>query len=412
MPAQVGLFQEVFQQIQRVVDRREVPRASAKRLALLVTGVIAARSSVLARVAAEVAALGLTEARQVESVERRLRRTLNDEHLTATRCYQTALREVLDWPAMLSGGGRVVLAVDDSSQDDRIHLLRVSLTYWGGSLPLAWAIWEQNLAQPDGHYWAEFDRVLDQVAGLLPAGVEVVLTGDRFFDIPAFIDRVRARGWHWVVRLKANSDLRFRDYRGREGALRDRLHRHLNGPGQRWKARGQAFKNAGWRDVSVVGVWAPGAAEPLVTLTDLPPRWDVLRTDDRRFWIEPGFRVDKSAAWRWEDSQVQGLAHHARLLLALAWASLTMLCLGLHEAQDRLAALAAASPPADRPPPKPQHARASLLTLGLRAVRAWLYRTHDRVLRWRLTDLVSDSWQRRWYQQQARRYIFCYPVRP
>ena len=170
MPAQVGLFQEVFQQIQRQADRRVVPRASARRLALLVTGVIAARSSVLARVAAELAALGVTETRRADSIERRLRRTLNDAHLTAEGCYQTALGEVLDWPAVLAGSRRLVLAVDDSSQDDRTHLLRVSLTYWGGSLPLAWAIWEQNAAQPAGHYWAQLDRVLDQVAGLLPAG--------------------------------------------------------------------------------------------------------------------------------------------------------------------------------------------------------------------------------------------------
>ena len=414
MPAFLPLYQEVFQRIRASTDRRAVPRAAVRRLALLVTGVIAARSCRLRQVAAHLDALAVTEATRPEHVERRLRRTLNDRHLEPATCYLPVLHEVLDWEAVRQGGRRVVLAVDDSSQEDRIHLLRVSLTYWGGSLPLAWAIWEQNVAQPVGHYWQQMDQVLDQVARLLPAEVEVILTGDRFFDIPPFIDRVTARGWHWIVRAKSHSDLRFRDPRGREAALRDLVRQHLPQPGTRWKARGWAFKDAGWRAVSVVAVWATGAPEPLVVLTDLPPRWEVLRLYDRRFWIEPGFRTDKSGGWEWEDSQVRGLAHHARLLLALAWASLVMLCLGLPEAQARLAAGRdqTPAPPPDRRPPKPQHARDSLFTLGLRAVRFWLYRTRHLVLHWRLTDLDSLSWQARWYHYQARRYILCYTVRP
>ena len=61
-------------------------------------------------------------------------------------------------------------------------------------------------------------------------------------------------------------------------------------PGQRWKGRLQVFKEAGWRQASIVAVWEPGADEPLVTLSVLPVSWNLDDTYDQRFWIEHGFR--------------------------------------------------------------------------------------------------------------------------
>jgi hypothetical protein len=410
MPASASLYHELFQRLLPFMQAAGLGQPAVRRLALLITGLIAAQSCVLARIAAALFALELTRAREPEHVERGLRRTLNDPRLTPAACYHAELAALLDWPGLLQGSRRVVLAVDESSHGAAYHLLRVSLPYWGGALALAWAVWEQNVAQPPGHYWAQVDQVLDQVAGLLPPGVAVVVVADRAYDIAPFVDRLQARGWHWVLRAKADSALRFRDYRGRECALRDLARQRLRGPGSRWRARGQVFKKAGWRTASVVGVWAPGTRERLVVLTDLRPRWAVLRLYDRRFWIEPGFRTDKTHGWQWESSQVQGVAHHARLLLAMAWASLLMLALGVTEAQRRLAALARRGQ--RRRLGRPRHARQSLFTLGLRAVGPWLYGRADRPLPWRLPELDASSWLDRWHQAQALRLIFGQTVRP
>ncbi len=414
MPAQVALYQEVEQQMLTITAEADLRVTSVRRLALLVTGIIAAKSCVLAQVAAELAALHLTEARWAESIARRLRRTLNDPALTAATCYEPVLPRVIDWPAVLRGSRRAVLIVDESSKEDEVHLFRVSLAYWGGSLPLAWAVWEQNQPLPDGYYWQTVDAILARIAVLVPAGLEVVVVADRAYDIPAFVDRIAGYGWHWVVRCKAGSSLRWREYQGREGELRALVARHLPGPGRRWKARGQVFKAAGWRDASVVGVWAPGHAERLVVLSDLPAQWAVLRLYGRRFWIEPGFRADKRKGWQWEDSQVQGVAHHERLLLGMAWASLVALCLGVQEAKARLAALAERPirVRAGRPcPGQPQHARDSLFTLGLRRVRQWLYQAWAGAFPWRLADLDTESWTAQWQFHQAYRLIF-QTVRP
>ena len=225
------------------------------------------------------------------------------------------LRHVLDWDQVLRGQRRVVLIVDESSKADDLHLFRVSLPYWGGSLPLAWCVWQQNVALPTGYYWQAVDGVLAQVAALVPAGLEVVVVADRAYAIPPFIDRLRAYGWHWVLRLTTTGSHRWCDRHGREHALRDVLARQLGQPGQRWHARGCLFKDAGWRRVELVAMWAAGQKEALVVITDLGERWGVLALYQRRFWCEPGFRNDKRKGWQWEASQVKGVAHHERLLV-------------------------------------------------------------------------------------------------
>jgi hypothetical protein len=379
-----------------------------------VTGILAAQSAVVARVARELDQLAVSAAPQPESIARRLRRTLSDPHLDAATCYAPVLPRVVEW-AELAAGGEVVLVADESSKADEVHLFRLSLAYWGGSLPLAWAAWEQNVALPDGGYWGHVEAVLTQAAALLPPDVAVVVLADCAYDVPEFVDRVAAHGWRWIVRCKAKSALRFRDRTGRERRLADILSERLPAAGGRWRGRGEVFKKAGWRTASVVAIWGQGQVEPLVVLTDGEPRWAVLRRYERRFWIEAGFRSDKAKGWRWEESQVRGVAHHARLLLGMAWASLVALCLGVAEAQERLARLAATPVRLRRRqqrPGRPRHARESVFTLGLACLRGWLYQTARRPLRWVLPEVEAVSWQERWYQAQAHRFLFAYPVRP
>ena len=415
MPAQAELYRVVEAKLQAVVSER-VRVTTLRRLALLTTGLLAAKSSAMGPLASGLWEVGASTAR-VASIERRLRRSLNDRGLTAKRCYAPAARTMIGWSGLVARQRPVVLALDESSQDERVHLLRVSLTYWGTGVPLAWAIWPQNEAMEAGAYWQHLDAVLEQVAALLPPGLTVIMTADRAFDIAPFIDRIAARGWHWVVRLKVEGSHRFRDRLGREQALKTLLHRVIPIPGRRWKARGQLFKGAGWRDASIIATWAPGAKERLVVLTDLPPTWEPLRVYDRRFWIEAGFRSDKTTGWQWEACRITALTRIERLLVAMAWATLLVICLGLQEARSRLQAVAQPAPAPSRatrptrPPAIPQPSRHSLFTLGLSLARRWLARTAVPIVRWRLTHLSSLSWNARWLQAQAYQFVFPRTVR-
>jgi hypothetical protein len=408
------LYHEVRTQITRRCDPTALPPASADRLALLVTGLVAAKSCVLTQVAAELDSLDLTAATCPESIGRRLRRTLNDDHLTAAVCYAPLLPTTLDWASAQDAAGRIVLIVDESSKTDQVHLFRLSLPYRGGSLPLAWAIWEQNVPLADGAYWTHVDGVLDRAAAVLPVGAAVVVLADRAFAVPNLIDRLTARGWHWVLRLTTTGSHRFWPDHGEETALRAVIAQRLHQPGRRWRGRGRLFKDAGWREAGIVGVWAHGAEEPLVVATDVPLAWAVIDLYGQRFWIEPGFRNDKTQGWQWESCQVRGVTHQAVLLVALAWATLLVLCLGAGEAASRMRRLAI-RPPRRRDGrwcmAKPQPARESLFTLGVRQARRWLYGTPRRPWRWRLPDLAAPSWTDQWRRLQALRFIFPPPVR-
>lgn len=403
MSASATVYHRVEEQMRRhtATGGTRLRISSVRRLALLVTGLLGARSCVLRQIAAELWAQAPGVPIHLESYERRLRRTLNDPALQAATCYAPVVRQVLDWTAVRRVQGRVVLIVDESSKEDQVHLLRVSLAYRGGSVALAWRLWRQNAPLPEGAYWTHLAAVLEEAAALLPADVAVLVVADRAYETPGFVDRVAAHGWAWAVRAKARSSLRWRDARGREQGLRAVLARHLRRPGQRWKGRGQVYKKAGWRAASVVAYWAPGQAEPLVVLTNLPPRWEALQGYGRRFWIEPSFRQDKRKGWQWEDSQVTDLAHHERLLLGLAWASLLVLCLGVQAAEAHVQAVSAGVSRRSQP----RHARESLFTLGLRWLRRWFYHPGAMTPRWQLPDLLAPAWAAQWRAVQGQRVL-------
>lgn len=408
MPVPWPLHQDVCQKMREITRQAKIRKTTITRLALLAIGIIATKSCVPARVADELFNLALTKASDPDSIVRRIGRILSDKNIDAKTCYEPVLFQVIDWGRMLKGNNWVVLIIDESSKNDKVHLFRVSLAYRGGALPLAWIVWEQNQALPEGTYWTKVRAVLDRVAALLPPGLNVLMTADRAYDNPAVVDEIEARGWHWDIRLKAKSSVRFRDRRGREHELSKLIKRNVRAPGMRWKARGWVFKDAGWREASVIAVWARGEDEPLVIITDLPCKWEMVNWYGRRFWTEPGFRNDKKMGWQWEDCQVTKLEHHERLLVAMAWATLVMLCIGAEEAKARIerqVERAKRRTSDKKRPAKPEHARQSVFTMGLRRASAWFYRTTDRILHWRLPEVDGLSWNQSWYQHQANLYI-------
>lgn len=382
MPAPLRIYQQLVRQIKRCAPSVRI--SSVRRLALLVQGIAASEHCTLRRAAREVRAMGLSRA-QPESIARRLRRTVADLRLDAGTGLAALLAEAVTWPTTAP----VLLVLDESNTPGGLHVLRLSLAYRGSCLPVAWAVWPQQQKLAPGAYWRHLEGVLDRGAALLPPGVRVVLLADRAYDIPPLLDRLSARGWDWIIRVKARSAMVWREAEAAEQPLRDLVASALTGPGTRLRASGQTFKKAGWRAAHLLGEWGHGYTEPLVVLTSLPPRWSVLGRYARRFWIEAAFRQDKSAGWDWQGSQVRQPAHQERLLLALAWASLLVLSLGAREA-------ARASTARRGTRAQPTHPRDSLFTLGLSRFRAVLYGTARGRLSWRLPRLTAPSWCAEW----------------
>jgi hypothetical protein len=104
------------------------------------------------------------------------------------------------------------------------------------------------------------------------------------------------------------------------------------------------------------------------------------------------------------------VAHHERLLVAMAWASLVALVAGVEAAAEAVARLAQRTRRAARP--QVRHARESIFTLGVRKLRHWLYQATRCALHWQLSHIDALSWEQQWYYHQATRLIFGQPVRP
>ena len=108
-----------------------VDEHSLERIALLVTGIIAAKSGAPAQIAQALKTLGLSEAK-VESIERRVRRIENDPEIRASYCFHPLARARL----MLGKPQELLLIIDPTTQDDRLVMLSVSVWYRGRALPL------------------------------------------------------------------------------------------------------------------------------------------------------------------------------------------------------------------------------------------------------------------------------------
>lgn len=384
----ISLDTQIKAEVTRFVDPA-VDESSRERMALLVTGIIGSKSVSPARIARALKELGVSGA-SVESLERQVRRMENDPELTAALCMHPLARYRL----RMGKPAQVVLAIDPTSQQDRVTLLTVSVIYRGRSAPLAWAAWPGNQPLEGAGFWARVSALLDEVATLLPCGVPVIVLGDRAFGTPAFIDLVEGKGWDYLVRVQGQT--RYRDRVGREGTIRQLVRR----PRQRRKLRGEAFKKRGWRRAAVVVYWSQHESSPLCLVTSLGAHWYVLALYRRRYAIEAFFRDCKRAGWEWERNQVKDLAHTERLLVGLALATWLTLGVGTQVAAEILAQ------PATPRTSRPHHAKYSLFTLGLARLREWWAGACHSRLAWSLSDWSAPNWSTQVCARHAYAFIF------
>ena len=368
----------------------EVHRPTVKRLALLVVGMMQAKSAVPARVARALYALHLTEA-SAESTERRLRRLENDSHLTAALCFHPFARQYL----RLGRPRQLILILDPTLQKDRVVMLTAALWYRGRALPLAWTLWPANVPLEGASFWQRVQGLLDQVVPLLPVGVPVIWVADRAFGTPAFIDLVTARGWHYVVRVQGQT--RYRDFWGRSQALSTLAPQR----GVRRTLRGQVFKKAGWRTANIVVYWGPRHCEPLCLVSDLPFRWALLHLYRRRSPVEALFRDYKSFGWQWEQGQVRDLAHLERLLVGMALATWFALLAGSQVAADWLAKAVSTCRRT-----RLWVGKYSLFQLGVLCWQRWLSGHGGDLSPGYLTDWEAPAWQEHVRNHLARAFIF------
>ena len=384
---------EVYHQVKGLIRAHldpQVDESTLERVALLVTGMMRARSASPAQVAKALHQLQLTGA-SAESLERRVRRLENDEEMKASLCFHPFARAHLRYGRPTE----LLLVLDPTTQEDKVVMVSVAVWFRGRALPLAWAIWPGNTPLEGDGFWKRIDHLLDEVVPLLPAQVSVTLLADRAFGCPAFIDLLVKRNWHYVVRVQGQTVCQ--DRMGRQRPIQS-LVPYRN---RRAKLRGLVFKKNGWRSASVVAFWGKRHDKPLCLVSDLKPGWGLLQLYRRRYAIETHFRDCKSSGWRWEQGQVKNLPHLERLLTGMALATWIVLLVGTWKARHILS-----KPPSGKRHTRSWDGKMSLFAHGLELLLLWLGDTHLPAFAWRLSDWTAPNWQQQIYAHHARAYVF------
>lgn len=228
---------------------------------------------------------------------------------------------LLGWVVGLWHGTSIALALDASSLSDRFVVLSVSVVYRGCGIPVAWTILVGQQKASWRHHWL---RMLRQLRPGIPADWTVLVLTDRGLYASWLFRRIVRLGWHPFLRI--NQRAKFRP----AGQAHWYWLKDLVGQtGMRWRGCGTAFSSYGRRlTCTLVAWWGEGHDEPWFILTDLPPdgcdaSWYALRA-----WCEQGFKCTKRGGWQWQHTRMTDPNRAARLWLALAVATLWMVCVG------------------------------------------------------------------------------------
>lgn len=328
---------------------RHLPQLSkpqALGLAAFSLGVALARRCTLSVVAEALPWLG-----KPDTVERRLQRFLDNQQIA----WQAGAQAVAAWVmGRLAATGLVVLLVDETSLQDKLKVMAVSLAYRGRAIPLAWWCYRQN-EWPMGQV-ALIMTLLQWVAPALPPGCRVLVQADRGIGTsPALLQAIHKRGWYYLVRVQGHVRLMLADGRAIPFASL------VPKAGQRWGGWVDAFKKAGWVRCWAIGQWKARYDQPWLLLTNWPEaqgNWYGLR-----MWEELAFRDFKSTGWQWQRSHVWDPDHANRLWLVMALAYVWALSLGTRVIRTKALR---------RELTRGRGWRRSVFHLGLRMLKRWI----------------------------------------
>ena len=138
----------------------------------------------------------VSRATYAQSHQRRFRRWLSNRRIDVTGVHQALIAQSLSqW-----GKGRLYLSLDTTVVWNCFCIVWVGVVYRGRTIPIAWRVVAQSSSTV--RLWT-IQRVLRQVARLMPAGVSVVLLADRGFADGKLMRYLRETlNWHFRIRIK------------------------------------------------------------------------------------------------------------------------------------------------------------------------------------------------------------------
>jgi hypothetical protein len=165
------------------------------------------------------------------------------------------------------------------------------------------------------------EAFLEELTDLVPSAAEAVLIGDGEFHSVDLLRAARQNGWACCVRLHADTYLRHCKAGSRKAGSRSWRECRALDPeeGSGRSLRGVSItKGRDFGPVNVLYHWAEGEEEPWRLVTNLPPRFRVVRLYRRRMWIEELFGDWQEGTFHLHQTRLCDPEKLSRLLLGLS----------------------------------------------------------------------------------------------
>jgi hypothetical protein len=312
------LYHSWFERIRQLYPYERITRL--RNLVWLMLGIFQSKSVHLSKIASKIPGCATQP-----SLTRRLSRFLDNAAVRVRKWYEPVARNLLQ--AMASTVGEVRLIADGSKVGFQHQLLIVAIAYRRRAIPIAWT-WAHCVK---GHSSAGKQlALLAYVHALLPPSASVLLVGDSEFGAVEVIRQTEAWQWHYVLRQKANNEVKIGDADWRHfGDCIARAGQTI------WLGRGfLTSKHA--HPVNLLAHWQTGEDEPWLLAANLPAQQPTLQAYRRRMWIEEMFGDLKGNGFDLERTHLIHFARLSRLTLAVVLLYVWCIATGAHHIRDGL----------------------------------------------------------------------------
>jgi len=251
-----------------------------------------------------------------QSIVRRFRRWLDNKRIQVHTLYGPIIQEALtEW-----GENVLYLALDTSMLWDQYCLIRISVIYRGRAVPLAWEVIEHGSSSVA---FETYRHLLDKAQTLLPLGCNIIFLADRGFADTTLMDYLTdTLHWHWRIRIKSS----FQVYRRGQRRCKVNSIKLKRGQARFW--HNVYITDSRFGAVHLALAKPHGVKELWFIVSDQPTHVTTFDEYGLRFDIEENFLDDKSNGFQLESSLIRSAAALSRLCLALAVATLFLVCQG------------------------------------------------------------------------------------
>ena len=310
------LYDIWYKRIEQLRPGERVTRL--RNLAWLLAGICRSKSVHLSKVALKIPGDAKTL-----SITRRLGRFLDNPAIRVREWYEPVAKNLLQ--AMANTVGEIRLIADGTKVGFGHQLLMVAVAFRGRAIPIAWT-W---VRKSRGHSSAAKQvALLAYVERLIPVKTPVLLVGDSEFGAVEVIRQVETWKWRYVLRQKANHQVKLRESDWQPfGDL-------IEKPGQsNWLGRGLlTSKHA--QPTHLLAHWKKGEKEPWLLATNLAAQPETLAAYRRRMWIEEMFGDMKGHGFDLESTHLRHFLRLSRLTLAVALLYVWLISMGSKAIKD------------------------------------------------------------------------------